>query len=516
MAGSAELSRSLFVARGRDVIGMERDLCGAWWREGWALAEFVCGTKSWRHRDGEGLVRSMVAGGLSSRGVCLWHGVVTSSRWRGTGAEHGGGERWALAEFVCGTESWRHRYGEGLVRSMGRGGLSSRGVCLWHGVVTSSGWRGTGAEHGGGEGWALAEFVCGTESWRHRDGEGLVRSMVAGRAELSRSLFVARSRDVIGMRHWRDFCVNAQKWREKSSLFVRSTFRQMSKVREQEVFEEKMSERGSLEFGGERENVLKDQREGQATKGRLERKRQGVAVKRSSEQREERLTAKRKWAVFERSNESGEQREERLEAQHKRAAVKLSNESSKEREERLRAEREQAAAKRARETSQDKELRLRARRERAALSARTKARWGEWKLTDDPNPEGTPITADEISGRPSLQPDETDTCTTADGLTLKIAVCITKNGLKKRWQPSIASRKTCATIIVSFAKKHGRCLLPERRYTCSRCKRDKKPCRLYSAEQRHGSWKRPSRTTRPQWSRGTADCANVPDNVCLP
>ena len=81
-----------------------------------------------------------------------------------------------------------------------RGGLSSRGVCLWHGLVTSSGWRGTGAEHGGGERWALAEFVCGTESWRHRDGEGLVRSMVAGRAELSRSLFVSRSTDVAGMR----------------------------------------------------------------------------------------------------------------------------------------------------------------------------------------------------------------------------------------------------------------------------------------------------------------------------
>ena len=86
MAGRAELSRSLFVARSRDVIGMERDWCGAWWR----------------------------------------------------------------------------------------GVLSSRGVCLWHGVVTSSGWRGTG------------------------------RSMVAGRAELSRSLFVARSRDVIGME--RDWC----------------------------------------------------------------------------------------------------------------------------------------------------------------------------------------------------------------------------------------------------------------------------------------------------------------------
>ena len=192
-----------------------------------------------------------------------------------------------------------------------------------------------------------------------------MRSMVAGRAELSQSLFVARSHDVIGMRHWRDFCFNAQKWREKSS-----TFRQMSKEREQEVFEEKMSERGSLQFGGERENVLKDQREGQATKGRLERKRQGVAVKRSSEtseQREEGLTAKRKRAAFERSNESSEEREERLAAQRKQAAVKRSNESSKEREELLRAERERAAAKRARETSQEKELRLRSGRERAAL-----------------------------------------------------------------------------------------------------------------------------------------------------
>ena len=32
-----------------------------------------------------------------------------------------------------------------------RGALSSRGVCLCHGVLTSSGWRGTGAEQGGGE-----------------------------------------------------------------------------------------------------------------------------------------------------------------------------------------------------------------------------------------------------------------------------------------------------------------------------------------------------------------------------
>ena len=34
-----------------------------------------------------------MAGRAELSGVCLWHGVVTSSGWRGTGAEHGGGER---------------------------------------------------------------------------------------------------------------------------------------------------------------------------------------------------------------------------------------------------------------------------------------------------------------------------------------------------------------------------------------------------------------------------------------
>ena len=91
----------------------------------------------------------------------------------------------------------------------------------------------------------------------------------------------------------------------------------MSKEREQEMFNEKLSEKGSLEFGGERKNGLKDQLERQATKRRLERKRQGVAVKRSSktsEQREERLAAQRKLAAVKRSNETSEQREERLAA----------------------------------------------------------------------------------------------------------------------------------------------------------------------------------------------------------
>ena len=68
----------------------------------------------------------------------------------------------------------------------------------------------------------------------------------------------------------------------------------MSKEREEEVFNEKWSGKGSLELGWEQENGLKDQLSASNAKRRLERKRQGVAVKRSSktsEHREERLAA---------------------------------------------------------------------------------------------------------------------------------------------------------------------------------------------------------------------------------
>ena len=51
VAGRAELSRSLFVARCRDVIGMERDWCGAWWLGGLSSrgvnVRFACGTVVW-------------------------------------------------------------------------------------------------------------------------------------------------------------------------------------------------------------------------------------------------------------------------------------------------------------------------------------------------------------------------------------------------------------------------------------------------------------------------------------
>ena len=237
----------------------------------------------------------------------------------------------------------------------------------------------------------------------------------------------------------------------------------MSKEREQEVFEEKMSERGSLEFGRERENVLKDQREGQATNGRLERKRQGVA--------------------FERSNESSEQREERLAAQRKRAAVKRSNESFKEREERLRAERERAPAKRARETSEEKELRLRARRERAALKRQNKSPLGRVETN-----RRTQSRRDSDNRRRNQR---------------EAIFAARRNGYlhNRGWADpenrGLHNEEWSQEAMAAFHRfeenlRHYHCVAckeawplsasREALYTCSRCKRDKKPCRLYSAD----------------------------------
>ena len=46
--------------------------------------------------------------------------------------------------------------------------------------------------------------------------------MVAGSAEVSRSFFVARSRDVAGMRHWRDFCavINLLEMQERQAVSI--------------------------------------------------------------------------------------------------------------------------------------------------------------------------------------------------------------------------------------------------------------------------------------------------------
>ena len=164
-----------------------------------------------------------------------------------------------------------------------------------------------------------------------------------------------------------------------------------------------------------------------------ERKR--AAVKRSNEttmQRKERIAAERKRAAVKRSYETSEQREERLAAQRKRAAAKVFNESSKEREERLRAKRERAAVKLTQETSQEKDIRLIVRRERAALKRQGESPPEGVETNRRANREGTPSPDDEISGRPSLQPSETNICTIADGLTQPRSQALSSHGPRPR------------------------------------------------------------------------------------
>ena len=177
----------------------------------------------------------------------------------------------------------------------------------------------------------------------------------------------------------------------------------------------------------------------------------------SREEREKRLKVLRGNNASRRAVETTEQREKRLGTQRKQAALKRASETGQERERRLRAVREVATKKRATESSQEKELRLRARRvDEQRLSATARTGRKQSRLAEETKHERRPTFADGTSERLPLKDIAANISTTADGQILKIAVCITKSGPRRIWQPSIASRKTCATIIVSFAKKHGR------------------------------------------------------------
>ena len=204
-------------------------------------------------------------------------------------------------------------------------------------------------------------------------------------------------------------------------------------------------------------------------KERLAAERKRAAVKRSNEttvQRKERLAAERKRAAVKRSNETTEQREERLAAQRKRAAAKVFNESSKEREERLRAKRERAAVKLTQETSQEKDIRLRVCRERAALK-----RQGDWSP-----PEGVETNRRAQSRRDSdtrrrNQREAIFAAQRNEYLHNRGWADPENHGLHhEEWaQEEMAAfhrfeENLRHYITVSFAKKHGRCLLPGSRY----------------------------------------------------
>ena len=262
----------------------------------------------------------------------------------------------------------------------------------------------------------------------------------------------------------------------------------MTKERIGKIFYEKTSGKGvEADLSGQGKNAQKRPLSNKTSEQRedhLAAERKRAAVKRSKEttvQRKERIAAERKRAAVKRSNETSEQREESLAAQRKRAAAKVFNESSKEREERLRAKRERAAVKLTQETSQEEEIRLRVRRERAAL-----------KRQGESPPEGVETNRRAQSRRDSdtrrrNQQEAIFAAQPNEYLHNRGWADPENHGLHHgEWaqeeMAAIASRKTCVTITVVCKEAWPLSPSREQIFTCSRCKRDKKPCRLYSAE----------------------------------
>ena len=155
--------------------------------------------------------------------------------------------------------------------------------------------------------------------------------------------------------------------------------------------------------------------------------------------------------------------------------------------------RERAAAKWTRENSQEKKLRLWARREGSGFEVPGRKPTGR---------------SGNLNRRVQSRRDSENPPTRSAGGHLTTADL----GLRKRWHPSISSRKTSDIIIVSFVKKHGPCLVPESIYLLARGANEKRRSHRKDifCRQWHESWKYPRRTKRPQRSGGTVICTRVP------
>ena len=475
-----------------------RDWCGGPWRAGPSVSGRTLFVRGCRGETGA------EDGGAQGRafevGLCL-SGDVGERPVRRTVARRAARSR---SDFVCPGMSGRDWCG-----GPWRAGLSVRGRTLFVRVCRGE----AGAEDRGGQGQALEVGLCLSGNV----GERLVRKTVAGRAERSRSDFVCpgmSGRDWCGgpwragpnvrgrtlfvrgvltsqgmQRFLRDFCVNvAQTWRETSSILSSSD--NMTKERIGKIFYEKMSGKGvEADLSGQGKNAQKSPLSNKTSEQRedhLAAERKRAAVKRSNEttvQRKERIAAERKWAAVKRSNETSEQREERLAAQRKRAAAKVFNESSKEREERLRAKRERAAVKLTQETSQEKDIRLKVRRERAALKRQGESR-----------PEGVETNRRAQSRRDSdtrrrNQREAIFAAQRNEYFHNRGWADPENHGLHhEEW----AQEEMAAFHRFEENLRHYHCVVckeawplstsREQIFTCSRCKRDTKPCRLYSAE----------------------------------
>ena len=203
----------------------------------------------------------------------------------------------------------------------------------------------------------------------------------------------------------------------------------------------------------------------------------------SREEREKRLKIIRDNKASRRALEITEQREKRLRTDRKQAALKRASETGQERERRLRAMRELAAKKRATESSQEKELRLRARRERAAVKRHSENR-SETVETGRRNE-----TRQAADNRRRNERAALFEAHRVEYLHNRGWANPENRGLHhEEW----AQEEMAAFHRLEENLRHYHCVIckeawplsasRQQMFTCSRCKRDRKPCRLYSAE----------------------------------
>ena len=203
----------------------------------------------------------------------------------------------------------------------------------------------------------------------------------------------------------------------------------------------------------------------------------------SREEREKRLKIIRDNKASRRALETTEQREKRLGTNRKQAALKRASETGHERERRLRSMRELAAKKRATESSQEKELRLRGRRERAAVKRHS---------------ENRPETVE--TGRRNETRKAADNRRRNERAALFEAQrneYLHNRGWANPENRGLHHEEWAQEEMAAFHRfeenlRHYHCVIckeawplsasRQQIFTCSRCKRDRKPCRLYSAE----------------------------------
>ena len=200
-------------------------------------------------------------------------------------------------------------------------------------------------------------------------------------------------------------------------------------------------------------------------------------------ERKKRLKVLRDNNAARRAVETNEQRENRLGTEGKQAALKCAGETGQERERRLRAMRELAAKRRATESSQEKELRLRARRKRAAVKRHS---------------ENRPETVE--TGRRNETRKAADNRRRNERAALFEAhrgEYLHNRGWANPENRGLHHEEWAQEEMAAFHRfeenlRHYHCVIckeawplsasRQQIFTCSRWKRDRKPCRLYSAE----------------------------------